>query len=413
MRCLRHLGFVLLVLPPVVGCGGSDDDEERDGAAADADAAVISDAAPTPDAPPPDAWLVDVPAVERFGDYVRYLLPGLGGLESAALDINDSGQIVGLAQTATGEFHACLWTREGVIDLAADLGDYAAGSYAEDINELGHVLISRHSDEGAAVFVWQAGTIVSTGLAFARAINESGAVIGQILVLQADGYHRHAGLWQEGVLQDLGTFGARDAHVGRVLEDGRAFIATEGTLLPRRVFQVAGGDVLEITSADGLPIYRGPAINGLGQVVARTAEGFFLWEAGVATPLADIPLTFEWVYGFTSSGWLELVEGADEGHDTYLRAPDGALVLLQPSGAGVWTRDLDEAGNVVGQVCGGCEDLYGWPGLWRVGDAGLATSLGPIGGAEAMNAVGDIVGWVPIDIDYWMSRAAVWRYEPE
>ena len=37
----------------------------------------------------------------------------LGGVESAATAINDSGQVVGWASTRAGKWHAVLWTTRG------------------------------------------------------------------------------------------------------------------------------------------------------------------------------------------------------------------------------------------------------------------------------------------------------------
>lgn len=414
---LQFACAVALTAAAVVGCGGDGDDASLDGGGTDADAGLVSDAAAqTSDATPaPDAWLIGVPEVARFGDYVRYLLPGLGGLESAALDINDGGQIVGLAQTATGGFRACLWSSDGVTDLTDDLGEYTVTSYAGSINEMGQVLISAQRDTApySGVFVWSGATTAATALGFADSMNESGAVLGRVPVVFDDGYHQHAGLWSNGVLEDLGSFGAMHTVPLRVSEDGRAFVSTSA--VTRRFFQVAAGVVTELVGTDGMPP-EGVVVNGLGQAVLRTTAGeFFLWEGGVTSPLVGIPATLGLAIGFTASGWLGLGVQADDGStEIYLRSPGGAITALEnPGGWIIAPLKLDEAGNVVGRICGNCEALGGWPGLWRAGDAGLATSLGPIGGAEAMNVAGDIVGWVPIDIDRWMSRAAVWRYEPE
>ena len=42
----------------------------------------------------------------------------LGGRDSFALGINDSGEAVGIAQTATGEWHSFLYSHGGITDLS-------------------------------------------------------------------------------------------------------------------------------------------------------------------------------------------------------------------------------------------------------------------------------------------------------
>src|SRR5262249_39571965 len=95
-----------------------------------------------------------------------------GQWESAALDINDSGQVVGYSETGemdpTGTYnivHAFLYQNGNMIDLGA-LGDLDS---------------------------------------MALAINSSGEVVGLSVMEVVGGEHFRAFLWKNGVMNDLGA----------------------------------------------------------------------------------------------------------------------------------------------------------------------------------------------------------------
>jgi probable HAF family extracellular repeat protein len=99
------------------------------------------------------------------------------GLGSFAGGINAAGQIVGAAETATGEWHAAVWYRGAVTDLGS--------GWASAINNAG-VVVGR--SDGGAVF-WRKGvkTVLEAGenpgewygVGYeANAINSSGLVVG-------------------------------------------------------------------------------------------------------------------------------------------------------------------------------------------------------------------------------------------
>jgi probable HAF family extracellular repeat protein len=147
----------------------------------------------------------------------------LGGVNSAAENkgINNRGQLVGVAETATVdptgtngslEFHAFLWRHGTMLDLGT-LGN-APDSLASGINERGQV-IGVSITNGSAFdgrnghgFIWQKGTmtaIPTLGGSYngPTAINNRGQVVGASS-LPGDAT-AHAFLWQHGTLTDLGT----------------------------------------------------------------------------------------------------------------------------------------------------------------------------------------------------------------
>jgi probable HAF family extracellular repeat protein len=109
-----------------------------------------------------------------------YPVDHLGGGNSVTTDINNQDQVVGASTTASGAYHAILWTldaitKKGVIrDLGTLGGNY---SYATAINEAGQI----------------------TGW------SETGDVYSEADITVAV---RHAFLWNDGVMYDLGTHSA-------------------------------------------------------------------------------------------------------------------------------------------------------------------------------------------------------------
>jgi probable HAF family extracellular repeat protein len=166
----------------------------------------------------------------------------LGGTNSVAHAINDAGQIVGSARTAQDLPHAVLWQDGKLRDLGT--GDGVA-SRAHDINDRGEVVGSFDVNVGDShyshAFAWENGEMRRLGTpgeteSEANAINERGQIVGMwngraalwedgkptLLPSRWRGYatdinergdivgvaklpdgHRHAVLWQNGRLRDL------------------------------------------------------------------------------------------------------------------------------------------------------------------------------------------------------------------
>jgi len=199
---------------------------------------------------------------------VMTALPTLGGNNSEAFGVNNLGQVVGMAETATQDpscvppqvldFEAVIWgPKPGHIDRLPVLpGDAVAAALA--INDKGQVVgisgacvVPTSYAGGVHAVLWQHGSVTDLGGLggvmnnAATAINNAGQVVGSS-DLPGD-TATHAFFWQHGVMTDIGT-------------------------LPGDVFSLAND------------------INSKGQAVGVSCDvnfncRAFLWENGVMTDL--------------------------------------------------------------------------------------------------------------------------------
>jgi probable HAF family extracellular repeat protein len=132
----------------------------------------------------------------------------LGGTSSFALDVNESGQVVGQSTTASNVGHAFLWTSgQGMQDLGT-LG--GTSSFAWSINNAGQVVgwSTRAGDPERRAFLWtpglgmrDLGTLGGTS-SDARGVNDAGQVVGQSTTAGVPAPHGF--LWTDaGGMEDL------------------------------------------------------------------------------------------------------------------------------------------------------------------------------------------------------------------
>jgi probable HAF family extracellular repeat protein len=273
------------------------------------------------------------------GDYfVRCL--GAGGLSSAALRINERGEILGRSSLGeAGNPYGWIWRNDAVersdavaIDssggavLSRDGRLYLAqdGEVLAEIGPAGENMVSAMNDHGqlvgqrglgtgrATLWRWDGAdlSVVDLGtlggpFSTARAINEVGDIVGQFGV---DDRTVHAFFWRDGIMTDLETLaGGSGSDAYAVNAAGQvAGISYTSDRLPRAVLWTDDTiiDLGTLTGGERSYSYA-YGINDDGVVVGGTHDVFmhqaFVWSNGSMTGLGD--QTYE-ARSINSEGWI-------------------------------------------------------------------------------------------------------------
>lgn len=231
-------------------------------------------------------------------------LGAMGGPRSHAAGINAAGDVVGVAA------HAFLYSGGRMIDLGVLSGGQT--SYARAVNDSGMVVGSGDvlGGGGSHAFLYSNGTMTDIGTlaggsTVAYGINKAGDVVGSSYTSAA----LHAFVYSAGSMHDLGTLGGMTsiAHgindsgviVGASSRDGyqlsRAFIYSNNTMTDLGIF-------------GGSPVAM--AINNSGQIAGSgygTNGNPFLYSGGVTTDLGAYNRTLSRTQSITSGRlWVTL-----------------------------------------------------------------------------------------------------------
>jgi probable HAF family extracellular repeat protein len=260
-----------------------------------------------------------------FGGPASYFANGSDGI------LNNRGTAVGWADTSTPDpFPAFCFNLDCFISHAfrsqngirADLGTLPGGasSQASWISANGLIIgLSQNGQTDPLVpgfpelraVLWKYGEIIDLGTleggyeSLANAVNNRGQVVGGALNTIPDpfsmvglGYQVRAFLWQDGVMQDLGTLGGPDAFAFFVNERGRVAGQSYTNSTPNPVtgiptqdpFLWENGGVVDLGTLGGTLGFP-TALNNRDQVVGRSnlagdlAFHPFLWDHGVLSDL--------------------------------------------------------------------------------------------------------------------------------
>jgi probable HAF family extracellular repeat protein len=209
----------------------------------------------------------------------------LGGFASFARAINVSGHAVGNAFTSRGTGHASLWTAaNGIQDLGTLDSDPLSSAFG--INDKEQVVGTSYDGGGRAVaaFLWTpvlgmrklpfpVGAVATE----AFGINNQGQIVGRATDIHA---HRHAVLWPhllKGGVQDLGTLGGS--------ESVAYAINASGVVVGSATVSSGSFHAFSWTAASGMQdldaaipgntrwvVFEARAINGVGKTVVNAFD---------------------------------------------------------------------------------------------------------------------------------------------
>ena len=316
-------------------------------------------------------------AVATASGYTIRSLGTLGGSNSTALAINNTGATVGWSDTRSGQAHAFLYQAGVMHDLGA-----LAGGRSE-----------------------------------ARAVNDAGTVVGWSTVLAGD---FRAVRWQNGVKRNLGTLGGRTSVANGINEDGVIVGYSETASGALHAFVWKNGVMTDIGTLGGTTSHAW-GINDVGKVVgsSTTASGklhAFSWANGTFQDLGDHGTRFGEAVAINNG---RIVGDFGPPPD----AQGGELEMVQPfviAGGGTTVvstqelhahpRDINPDGIIVGNDKDERSELFpahAWVRQTDGTEQNLPELKNDLGAALGINRFGAIVGYSE-GSDGW-PKAVLWR----
>jgi len=237
---------------------------------------------------------------------------------------------------------------------------------------------------------------------YGYAVNESGEVVGMEIL--HEGAERHAFLYAQGTMADLGTLGGLHARAEGIDNSGRVvgWSDTAGAQSHAFLWEQGVG-MTDLGTLGGATSYA-YAINNSGLVVgkSRVAAGgsisagsdrAFLWDNGSMMDLGSLGGKHTVAYGINDAGQVVgagQVPGSVYHAFLYSGGTMSDLGTLYTKGA--WAHDINNSLQVVGKSLqsNGYQRAFIW-------ENGVMSDLGTLGGAGhtrsyAINDLGKIVG---------------------
>jgi probable HAF family extracellular repeat protein len=248
-------------------------------------------------------------AAKKAGTKTITALQTLGGTQNQAYAINDRGEIVGQSRVAgDASTHAFLYRQGQVFDLSpVNSGNIVTGG-PTGINNAGqiasgfivggvYVPVIFNSLAQTATTLGSLGGVNAGGLSgVATAINNGDVAVGYAYL---NALNRHAFVYREGVLSDIGSFGGYSAALdindpgtivgfasNAVNGIAHAFLYRDGAMTDIDPF---GGGNFATSESYANSINNGGDVVGEGLIQAGTAFHAFLNRRGAVTDLGTLP----------------------------------------------------------------------------------------------------------------------------
>lgn len=223
-------------------------------------------------------YLTCLPFIWRNG--VMTPLPTLGGNNGNALEVNNRGQVAGVAENSTPDstcappaflqYKPVIWDKGEVNELPTFSGD--PDGIAGEINDSGQAAGFSgdcSTNPLAHALLWRDGKAVDLGTLGGAMNNSAEDINNRIQVVGASDLAgdttAHAFIWQKGVMTDLGTLpGDFSSGATGINDDGlivgnscdvsgncRAFLWTDGTMTDINTLVIAGSSLFLLDASGG------------------------------------------------------------------------------------------------------------------------------------------------------------------
>jgi len=203
-----------------------------------------------------------------YSNWVKTDLGTLGGSYSIGAGINNSGQVCGISYVSGTSEAPFIYANGTMTNLGIS-------GYAMDINDSGQIVgyDANPSSMGVYAFLYSDGVKTKLGsiggtASGALAINNSGQVVGQALTYEG---RDHAFLYSDGVMIDLGTFGGNYSTAWDINSSGQVVGLAKAADSSDCAFLYSGDKMINLNTlidpACGWTLYGARAINDLGQIV--------------------------------------------------------------------------------------------------------------------------------------------------
>lgn len=289
-------------------------------------------------------------------------LASLGGRESAAYDINDSGQVVGYSYPNAGLMRSVLWENGAI---TADWKPLNIYNYASAINNAGQIACNSSPPShvtGRCPYLWEKGKITYIGecggSSYVNAINNVGQVAGWNILSQPF-------VWKDGLTTPLTVLDSNNSYSQALGINNKGqvvgFSSTQGKT---HAVLWQNGTIKDLQTLPGGSSSLASSINRYGKVVgwSDTSSGMrqaVLWENGVikdlgtfnnnATQATDINVRGTVVgYSFSVAGSSD---GSSQQAFVWKNGIMRDLNKLLPANSG-WELNTARAINNRGQIVG-------------------------------------------------------------